>query len=127
MNPDRRCNVMGEVMRKFGLLALVLCATSSAQAEVNGWTGTCDQFATAFADQATQFTLQRAGERETSGPGKVLIIAGGNKFFIPAKQVDDRSLAPASAWQRMRDWNSAYSDAFWNCRHSDNVTLQVRK
>ena len=114
-------------MRKILLLALVLCAPSAAQAEVIGLTGTCDQFATAFADQATQASMIRAGERETSGPGRVLIIAGGNKFFIPAKQVDDRSLAPASAWQRMRNWNSAYSDAFWNCRHSDNVTLQAGK
>ena len=114
-------------MRKIGLLGLVLFVASPANAEVNGLTITCDQYATAVADEATKATLQRAGERETSGPGKVLVIAAGNKFFIPAKQVDDRSLAPASVWQRMRDWNSAYGDAFWRCRHSDDLTLPVQK
>ncbi len=114
-------------MGKIGLLGLVLFVASPAQAGVNGLTITCDQYATALADEATKATLQRAGERETSGPGKVLVIAAGNKFFIPAKQVDDRSLAPASAWQRMRDWNSAYGEALWRCKHSDDVTLLTRR
>ena len=114
-------------MRKFGFLALAMAAATPAQAEVSGVSISCNDFATTFADEASKSFLQRAGERETSGAGKVLVIAAGNKFFIPAKQIDDRSLAPASAWQRMRDWNTAYSDAFWRCKHSDDVTLQVQK
>ncbi len=114
-------------MRKIGLWCLVLFIGAPAQAGANGLIVTCDQYATAVADEATKDTLQRAGERETSGVGKVLVIAAGNKFFIPAKQADDRSLAPASVWQRMRDWNSAYGDAFWRCKHSDDLTLQVQK
>ena len=114
-------------MRKFGLLALALAAATPAQAEVTGLSISCNDFATAFADVASKSYLQRAGERETSGAGKVLVIAAGNKFFIPAKQVDDHSLAPTSVWQRMRDWNTAYSDAFWRCKHSDDITVQAQK
>ena len=112
-------------MRKIGLLGLVLLIAAPAVAR--GAVVTCDQYATAVADEATKDIMQRAGERETSGAGKVLVIAAGNKFFIPAKQADDRSLAPASVWQRMREWNSAYGDAFWRCRHSDDLTLPLQK
>ena len=127
MPPDRRFRRDGDIMRKFGLLAQALAAATPAQAEVNGLNISCNEFATAVADVASKSFLQRAGERETAGAGKVLVIAAGNKFFIPSKQADDRSLAPASAWQRIRDWNTAYSDAFWRCKHSDDITLQVQK
>ena len=112
-------------MRNIGVLGLVflIAAPAVARAAIV----TCDQYATVVADEATKDSMLRAGERETSGAGKVLVIAAGNKFFIPAKQADDRSLAPASVWQRMRDWNSAYGDAFWRCRHSNDLTLPLQK
>ena len=114
-------------MRKFGLLALALAAATPAQAEVNGLNISCNEFATTVADVASKSFIQRAGQRETASAGKVLVIAAGNKFFIPSKQTDDRSLAPASVWQRMRDWNTAYSDAFWRYKHSDEITVQAQK
>ncbi len=114
-------------MRKFAFLALALAAAAPAQAEVSGLNISCSDFATAVADNANKGAMIRAGQRETSVSGSVLVIAAGNKFYIPPRAVDDRSLAPTSVWQKMRDWNSTYSDALWRCKHSDSINLQAQK
>jgi len=118
-------------MRKIGkwkmaaAVAAVLLTSTAANAA--GAYVTCDQLATTAADLATKDIMQPAGEFEGTASGKVLVIAGGSKFYMPARQVDDRTLAVKSVWQRMRDWNYAYADAFWRCRHADTLTLQVQK
>lgn len=122
-------------MRKFeklgmGTAALVALACSmmlSAPAQAAGGFITCDEFATAAADTATRDEFQPAGDFESAVPGKILVIAAGQKFYMPKRQIDAGTLGSVSVWQRMRDWNTAYSDAFWRCRHADALTLQVRK
>jgi len=106
-------------------VAAVLLTSTAAQA-ASGFL-TCDQVATVAADQATKDIMQPAGALESAAADKVLVIAGGTKFYMPARQADDRALAGKSVWQRMRDWNYTYADAFWRCRHADTLTLQVQK
>ncbi|MDE2384519.1 MAG: hypothetical protein KGO53_07865 [Alphaproteobacteria bacterium] len=103
---------------KLGGFGLALGLLAAAPAQAAGFMS-CDQIATAAADQASKDQLQPAGDFEGTVPGKVLVFAAGQKFYMPAKPADDRSFASASVWQRMRDWNTAYSDAFWRCKHPD--------
>ncbi len=111
------------------VVALTASALGIAPALANDDTITlsCDQYATLFADHASRDDMQVATAKETSAPGKVLVIAAGQKFFMPPRAVDDEGMAPKSVWQRMRDYNTAYSDAFWRCRYSAAVVVDVRR
>jgi hypothetical protein len=133
--PDAAFQRIGFVMRKLGnwgmggkavlAFGVVLMASGSAHAAEGLFT--CDEFASAVAEQATKDIMQPAGDFEGTAPGKVLVIAAGKKFYIPPRQVDERTLAPQSIGQRMRAWNNAYSDAFWRCRYADNLTINLPK
>lgn len=115
-------------MREFlfgGLVAAAAFVGVSSSALASGLSSgsTCDALATASADHAVKDQMQFAGQSERSVPGKVLVIAAGQKFYMPQRQTDDGVGAPTSVWQRMRNWNAAYSDAFWNCKHEDTIII----
>ena len=121
-------------MRKFekcgmgaaALLALAGSMMLSAPANAAGGFITCDEFATAAAETATRDELQPAGDFESAVAGKILVIAAGQKFYMPKRQIDAGTLGTVSVWQRMRDYNTAYSDAFWRCRHADTIVLKMQ-
>ncbi len=98
--------------------ALVLIGSVSARAETSLSHVDCEAFARASADEASRDFMQRAGVRDTNKPGKVLVIAAGQKFYVPAENVEANSLAPKTAWESMYAWNKAYKRARWNCPSS---------
>ena len=116
--------VLGLAVAGAGLMFL---SANSVQAESNVLGLTCDGYAQLSADTATIGIMQRAGAFETNQPGKVLMIAAGRKFYMPARQVDAETLAPISAFERMSAWNQAYADAKWQCQHADSITIVVKK
>ena len=117
-------NVFGFAVAGAGLMLL---SASSVQAESSVLGLTCDGYAQMTADTAAKDLMQRAGAFETNQPGKVLMIAAGRKFYMPARQVDAETLAPISAYERMSAWNQAYADAKWQCKHADSITIVVKK
>ena len=133
----RRCD-KGIIMRKsvgkvLGLavagVGFVFSAMASAQAESSnmGVLGlSCDSYATMSADIATKNIMQRATALDTNQPGKVLMIAAGRKFYIPPRQLDQNTLAPISAYDRMRTWNNAFADAKYQCLHADDFSIGVK-
>ena len=116
--------VLGLAVAGAGLMFL---SASYAQAESNVLGLTCDGYAQLSADTATVDIMQRAGAFETNKPGKVLMIAAGRKFYMPSQQVDQETLAPISAYERMSAWNQAYGDAKWQCLHANSITIVVKK
>ena len=88
---------------------------------------TCEEFATALADNATRHDMEWADERATTQPGKVLIIGAGQKFYIPRYQQPSQGLAPKSVWDNMHDYNKAYNEAYWRCFNATNITINVNK
>ena len=133
----RRCD-KGITMRKsvgkvLGLavagVGFVFSAMASAQADSVGISVlglSCDSYATMSADIATKNIMQRATALDTNQPGKVLMIAAGRKFYVPARQVDQNTLSPISAYDRMGMWNNAFADAKYQCLHADNFSIGVK-
>jgi len=95
--------------------ALVLIGTVSVRAETSLANVDCEAFAKASADEVAKDFMQRAGVRETAKPGKVLMIAAGQKFYVPTETIEANALAPKAAWESMYAWNKAYKRARWNC------------
>ena len=134
----RRCD-KGIIMRKsvgkvLGLavagMGFVFSAMASAQAESSnmGVLGlSCDSYAAMSADIATKDIMQRASALDTNQPGKVLMIAAGRKFYVPARQLDQNTLSPISAYDRMGTWNTAFADAKYQCLHADDFSIGVAK
>lgn len=108
-------------------VAFVFLGAASVQAQSDVLGLSCKGYATITADTATKEIFQRAGAFETNQPGKVLVIAAGRKFFVPARQVDADTLAPLSAYDRMRAWNEAYADAYHHCIYANNITIEVKR
>ena len=100
---------------------------AQVQSESDVLTLSCKGYATTTADRAAREIYQRAGALATTQPGKILVIAAGRKFYMPAQQIDADTLAPISVYERMRAWNEAYNDAYRHCRHANNITIEVRQ
>jgi hypothetical protein len=138
MGQMRRCD-KGITMRKsvgkvLGLAVagagFLFSAMATAQAESNGVTVlglSCDSYATTAADIATKNIMQRAKALDTNQPGKVLMIAAGRKFYMPPRQLDQDTLAPISAYDRMTAWHEAFADAKYQCLHADDISVEVTK
>jgi hypothetical protein len=135
MGQMRRCD-KGIIMRKsvckvLGLavagVGFVFSAMASAQAESNVIGLSCDSYATMAADIATKNIMHRATALDTNQPGKVLMIAAGRKFYIPPRQLDQDTLSPISAYDRMSAWQQAFADAKHQCRHADDFNIEVNK
>jgi len=126
-----RKTVYGVIAPAVAGLGIVILSMGSASAEVSGYGSTdgltCDGYATTVADAANKDIMQRATALDTNKPGKVLMIAAGRKFYMPARQVDQDTLAPISAYERMSAWNTAYREAKWQCLHARNITIEVKK
>ena len=134
----RRCdkgitmrNSMGKVL---GLavagVGFVFSATASVQAESSSISVlglSCDSYATMAADIANKDIMQRAKALDTNQPGKVLMIAAGRKFYVPARQLDQDTLSPISAYDRMSAWQQAFADAKYQCLHADELNIEVNK
>src|SRR5664279_3004834 len=128
MGQMRRCD-KGITMRKsvgkvLGLavagVGFMFSTMTSAQADSVGITVlglSCDSYAAMSADIATKDIMQRASALDTNQAGKVLMIAAGRKFYVAARQVDQNTLSPISAYDRMRTWNNAFADAKYQCLH----------
>ena len=130
----RRCD-KGITMRKsvgkvLGLavagMGFVFSAMAPAQAEPSVIGLSCDSYATMAADIASKDFMQRAKALDTNQPGKVLMIAAGRKFYMPARQLDQNTLSPISAYDRMGMWNNAFADAKYQCLHADDVSIGVK-
>ena len=87
----------------------------------------CDSYATTAADIATKNIMQRATALDTNKPGKVLMIAAGRKFYMPTRQLDQNTLSPISAYDRMTAWHEAFADAKYQCLHADDISIEVKK
>ena len=118
------CKVLGLAVAGVGFM---FSAMASAQAESSVIGLSCDSYATMAADIATKDIMQRASALDTNQPGKVLMIAAGRKFYVPPRQVDQNTLSPISAYDRMRAWNDAFADAKYQCRHADDITIDIKK
>ena len=76
---------------------------------------TCRSYATAAADRWAQDLIQRAGDFEQASSGKVLVIAGGQKYLMPARQADDRTLAPMPVGERIAQYKTVRAGEFDHC------------
>jgi len=111
---------MRKVVRKVSSLAMagvvsMVLGVASAHAEFSLSNVDCETYAKAVADEANKDQMQRAGAFDTSKPGKVMMIAGGQKFYMPTQNVNPNAMAPASAYDAMYDWNKSYRRAKWDC------------
>jgi hypothetical protein len=107
-------------------LALSVLISGSAQAETTGFDMSCTAYAQMAADIATKDIMQRAAAHDTAQPGRVLMIAAGRKFYMPARQ-DSQAMAPTSALDSMVEWNKAFKEAKWQCLHARSITFEVKK
>lgn len=87
----------------------------------------CDEFATALADNAKRDDMQWAGPYEGSKPGKVLIIGAGQKFYVPRYKQPSQGLAPKTVWQNLSEHDDAYEEAYWRCFNATNITINVKR
>jgi hypothetical protein len=122
MNPVAALSDLGSIMRDFCILAgLGLAAfVFTVPAEAVSMQGStpdpiCRDYATAAADYYSQDQIQRAGDYEQAGNGKVLVIAAGRKYLLPARQADDRNLAPAPIGERIARYQAVRSEEFKHC------------
>ena len=121
------CTVLGLAVAGAGF---VFSAMASAQAEstsINVLGLSCDSYATMAADIATKDIMQRASALDTNQTGKVLMIAAGRKFYVPARQVDQNTLSPISTYDRMGTWNKAFAEAKYQCLRADDITIDMKK
>ena len=88
---------------------------------------TCRSYATAAADRWAQDLIQRAGDFEQASSGKVLVIAGGQKYLMPARQADDRTLAPMPVGERIAQYKTVRAEEFDHCMFGMPVNAETLK
>jgi len=76
---------------------------------------TCSDYATSAADQWAQDMIQRAGDFEQAGSGKVLVIAAGQKYLMPPRQAGDRTLGPMPVGERIARYQAVQLEEFDHC------------
>jgi len=76
---------------------------------------TCVEYATNAADHWAQDLIQRAGDFEQAGSGKVLVIAAGKKYLMPPRQADDRTLGPMPVGERIARYKAVQLEEFNRC------------
>jgi hypothetical protein len=108
------------VMRSLFSAAFVLALfASSASAEVPSRV-TCRAFAQAAADDWSAYELARAEEGAEAGADEVVIIAAGEKYFVPRQSSD---LIVRSVGTRIRDYKTVYRDEFHRCLRGGDITI----
>ncbi|MBG1233322.1 hypothetical protein [Aestuariivirga litoralis] len=109
-----------------GFTAALLLSSAAVAADQKP-TFTCDEFATAYADEATGDDMQRAGAFDTAEPGKVLMIGAGQKIYIPQRQTSLQGFAPKTAWENLHDYRRAYHEGRRRCLWANSINVQVQK
>jgi hypothetical protein len=109
-------------MRNFCILAgsglLAISLTLPAQAvsmQGSDADPACRDYAISAADTWAKDLIQRAGDFEQAGSGKVLVIAAGKKYLMPARQADDRTLAPMPVGLRIAQYHTVKREEFNHC------------
>jgi hypothetical protein len=118
---------MRSIFLGLGGLAAALLIAAPAQAVTNQPSFTCDEFATALADNAKRDDMQWAGPYDGTQPGKVLIIGAGQKFYVPRYKQPSQGLAPKTVWQNLAEHDDAYEEAYWRCFNATNITINVKR
>ena len=109
-------------------LAVALIATPAVAGTSNGQAKfSCDEFATALADNDKRNDMQWAGAYDHTEPNKVLIIGAGQKFYVPRTKQPSQGFAPKSVWQNLHEYDDAYQEAYWRCFNATNITINVNK
>jgi hypothetical protein len=113
-------------MRNFSTSALVALATgfcfSSAHAAASL---TCRDFATTAADQWAQDLMTRAADAEQPNQNQILVIAAGQKSFVPKRQPDELNLHLIPVGQRMIERNRVYDEELARCLGAKRITITV--
>ncbi len=124
-----RLNGMGFVMRKLetaalGVLATFVFSISSAEAATSM---TCRDFASTAADQWGQGYIERAADAEKPGQNKIVVIAGGQKYFMPKRQPDELNLHLVGVGQRAIELNRVYQEELARCLGAERIVINITK
>jgi hypothetical protein len=115
-------------MRKLSTMALVALATgfcfSSAHAASNL---TCRDFATTAADQWAQDFILSAADAEKPNHNQIVVIAAGQKYFMPKRQPDELNLHLIPAGQRIIERNRVYEEELARCLGAERIVINVVK
>ncbi len=116
-------------MRKLETMALAVLATlvislSSAHAATST---TCRDFASTAADQWAQDYIIRAQDAEKPNHNQIVVIAGGQKYFMPKRQPDELNLHLVGVGQRAIERNHVYQEELARCLGAKRIVINILK
>jgi hypothetical protein len=110
-----------------GVLAAVFSFSGSVMAASAVSTMTCRDFASTVADQWAQDYIMRAADAEKPSHNQIVVIAAGQKFFMPRRQPDEFNLHLIPVGQRVIERNHVYQEELARCLGAERITINVVK
>jgi hypothetical protein len=116
-------------MRKFETIALgVLAAVFAFSGSTHAATSmTCRDFAMFAADQWAQDFVLRGQDAEKPNHNQIVVIAAGQKYFVPKRQPDELNLHVVGFGQRIIERNQVYQEELARCLGAERIVINVVK
>ncbi len=105
-------------------ISISILAAGTASAET---TMSCRNFARLAALDWAQDYIAPAADAEKANHNQVVVIAAGQKYFVPKRQPDDLNLHLIPVGQRAIEINNVYNEELDRCLGAQTITINVVK